>query len=156
MSKPIEYTEEKRLNEIEINFTGINELIIYNNPESLMIKRCPSMSCVINSLSTILDMNLLSINSMNFKINERLKELNEIDFLKLAMFFKKFQRFFIVSFVSVVDNTNQIYWRTKDSFQIFSLHIETNSCGLSDFVKKFLIKSLKEDHDGNFFNKKKN
>lgn len=84
---------------------------------------------------------------MEFLIIDHVQELSERQIFTLLDNFKDFQRNFVISFESQA--TSVIYWRLKETEQIFSLKVDAI---VGDFVRKFLLESLDQGENGRKLN----
>lgn len=83
-----------------------------------------------------------------YRINEKISEFTELQFLQFANSFEGYQGSFLVIFESITDGTSWIYWRLKDTKQIFSFNVTENVSNFGAFVRDFLFKTLQDGHSG--------
>jgi hypothetical protein len=74
--------------------------------------------------------------------------MNEYQLAKLKTHMNSFKRSFLISFESTVDGSSVTYWRFQNTMQIFSLQINSNTAKVGDFVREFLLSSLKNNFNG--------
>lgn len=137
--------------ELEFDFS-VAELIVptLRNHQILKIKNCSSINAGLKTIGLFVEgffMKFFSALCLHFYVQEEIFELNEIQFHDLVDYLKGFHRSFLIIFESI-DHSSLIYWRLKDTQQIFSLFTDKNSVKFEDFVIDFLFKCLKNGHNG--------
>jgi hypothetical protein len=149
-------TEAQQSIELEVGIENfVREFSIgMKNHQILKIINCPSMKAALDLFPLIMIRFFLSFHSalcVHFLINE-MKETIDMDFFVENV--RSLRNSFLIIFECSRDNSCLIYWRLKDTMQIFSLKTGENSVRFGDFVKNFLFKSLKEHRNGedNFIN----
>lgn len=57
-------------------------------------------------------------------------------------------RSILISFASLEDRSCSLHWRFKNSRNFISLYIDSDEMMIVDFVRQFLLNSLKHSHNG--------
>lgn len=138
--------------ELTFEYEHTNDILAtLRNHQILTVKNCPSMIAALSSITLFMRgffVRFWSALCLHFVINDDVKELNEIKFLKFFNSLNGFSKSFMIVFESSRDNSCLFYWRLKDTLQIFSLLTIKNSVRFGDFVKDFLFQSLKKGKNG--------
>ena len=145
-----EIKNEISLNELTITFDKFAEKPL-NDHEIIRITNCPSLDAVLETFLVVM-FKIIGTKSanifLNFKIKSSIDEMSEDQFKKICNQIKSFKKSILISFESTVDKSCIVCWKLKDTGEVFKLNVEANSVGLGGFVCDFLLKSIKENFNG--------
>lgn len=141
--------------ELEFDFSSVRQIIpTLRNHQILTIRNTPSMASALGSILILTRgffIRFWSALCVHFKIKSEVSELDDFQLHEFVKSFDGFQKSFLIIFESTLNGSCLIYWRLKETLQIFSLLIGENSVNLGKFVREFLFKSLKCGFNGEFF-----
>lgn len=124
--------------ELEFDYENLREFLAsLKNHQILKVRNCPSMEIALSSIPLFMRgffKRFWSALCVHFVINDQIYELNEFEFMDFAECLKGFTKSFMIVFECARDNSCLIYWRLKDTMQIFSLMTSGNSVKFGDFV----------------------
>lgn len=139
---------------LEFDFKLVELMIpTLRNHQILSIKNCPSLTNALSKIKLLVAgflVKFVSALCLCFTINDEVDRLTEIEFHEFFECFKGYSRSFLIIFKSMVNNHWMMYWRLKDTQQVFSLNLTENLPELGNFVMQFLFQSLKNGHSGKY------
>jgi hypothetical protein len=140
--------------EFSCDFSEVQEKILLLKDEKIFtVFGCPSTDSMISIFPLVMQEFFLKVAAtilLRMHITEKLTDLSETQLHNFINLVENFQQSFLVSLESTVDNSCILYWKLKESFQIFKLKIEKNSCEVGNFLSDFIYKSLHMNRSGKF------
>lgn len=140
------------LSELEISYgTEIETLPNLQNYESLKVTDCPTFESALGSIPLFASRFFVTYASalcLHFTISCNVEYLTEKQFQEFFQSMSNFTNFFIVIFEQSESGSCVIYWRLKNTSEIFEILPGKASKPFTIFLKEFLVKSVKNGHNG--------